>query len=557
MSASQTITTNLCSASLVVESRTFLGFPTPVLSNLTVGLTSAPSTPLQFYAGAGCIGPPVTSVVMLAGQSRVSFFARSSAANMFIVTASASGLLSANQDLTVTQAPTSLAFAAALPSPLRAGACLPATVESRHNGAATTVLSDTNVALTVDVADGTRFFTDPSCTSMTTSVTIAAGSTTAGFFFKPRSGVPMVLTATAPFGAGTLGLSPVPIVRRGRCTLRGSSQTCSIDPLGLPQTAATLGRAFLIAQSIVPLGTSTPLDVEARCRLQGVDISCQRRGGGLTSDAETHFQVVELPTGLTVRTASSGSCGTNVNLNGQVDVNRSFVLKSVIGSGTNLDEDDAVSATLIGPSTVLLSSNACDGYEVQAVQFDGASVVRGQPLLPAMSSGSLTAGVTGLAPASSATLVLSQPSTDVRFIGLPLAPCSVQARADVASPSELRFSRGMGRSACTNNTLARIPYERVDFGSQARVWSYNLSLSQSTESFPLAISAVDPTRTFVLTSSQQLGGQGSGEADGTLGATGPDGAVQTVLLNASTVEVRRGPASSAVLVTVYVVQLEP
>jgi len=313
--------------------------------------------------------------------------------------------------------------------------------------------------------------------------------------------------------------------------------------------------------SAMPSGASTPLDVEARCRLQGVSINCSRRNG--SDDALTHFQVVELPSGLTVQSASSGVCTSPIALPGLVDPTRTFLLKSVVGAGSNFDQDDSVAASLSGPSTVTLSSNACEGYDVQAVQWDGVTVTRGQLAIP---TGAFFSLASSLLPSSRSTLVLSQPSNDVPFpLPFPvpgLSPCQVLGRAEVMSPTELRFSRGISRSNCNNVSLPRIVWERVDFGSRARVWPYTVTLTPNTQTLSLPITPVDPTRSFVITSSQQLGGQGSGESDALGSDLAVDTAVQTRLITmspvvANTVDVVRQPSTSTALITFYVVQIDP
>lgn len=555
VNAPQVIGTGTCSAPIIIETRNALGVATAVATNTNVSFSST-SGPSTVYLGAGCLGAPVGGGVILTGQSQVRFSVRTSTPNTYTLTATSLPLIPANQSFVVFQLPTQLVFSAIVPSPLRAGSCLTATVEARGpTSLPLAVQSPTPVALTTNVANGTLFFSDPMCAFTTTSVTIGVGSSSATLYVKPLSGVPQVLSATASFATGTLAISPVPIVRRGLCTVRGSTEFCPIDGSVGPAIPATAGRSFLVTQSISVQGTSAPVDIEARCRLQGTEINCVRRGGGLTSDALTHFQVVELPTSLTVQSASSGNCGGAINLPGMVDPNRTFLLKSVVGVGASFDQDDSVSVTLSGPLSATLSSNACEGYDVQAVQWEGVSVTRGQSSIV---SGSFSSSVT-LPAASPSTLVLSQPSNDATFT---VPPCLLLGRAEVFSPSELRFFRGSNRATCNIGSLPRIVWERIDFGSRARVWAYPAPLTMNTQTLSVPITSVDPTRSFVITSSQQLGGQGSGESDGLNSSDAADSAVQTRLVNtnsttATSVEVVRQASTSAVLVTFYVVQIDP
>ncbi len=394
-------------------------------------------------------------------------------------------------------------------------------------------------------------------------MTIRSGTSATPVYVKPVSGVQQLLIANAPFGAGSLLIAPVPIVRRGDCTVQGSLEQCPIDTSAGPAIPATPGRSFLITQSIgdTVAGAALPIDVEARCRLQGTEISCNRRGGGLSRHALTHFQVVELPTGLFVQAASSGNCSGTINLPAMVDPTRTFLLQSVFGVGSTFDQDDAVAATLATPLSVTLSSNACEGYDVQAVQWDGVSVARGQLFPTAIPIGAFSSSVLVPLPSSPSTLVLSQPSNDLMAPAGP--PCVVLGRAEVFSPNELRFFRGATRSNCVSAALPRIAWERIDFGSRARVWSHTVTMTTNTEVFSIPIIAVDPTRSFVITSSQQLGGQGSGESTGINSTESTDSAVQTRLIVganpviANTVEVVRQASTSTAIVTLYVVQIDP
>lgn len=556
-SAPQVIGTGACSAQISIETRNAADQPAPVTVPTTVFFNAVPMG-VTIYLGPACLGAPVTLGTIPPAQSVLRFSVRSSTANSYTLTASSMPLSAATQPLVVFQTPTQLAFSATLPNPLRAGSCLAATVEARGpTSLPVAVQSATLVALTTNVSNGTLFFADPMCSLQIAVVPIGVGSSSATLYVKPLSGVPQVLSATAPFGTGTLAISPVPIVRRGDCTVQGSAEQCPIDTSAGPVIPATSGRSFLITQSIggMGAGSAVPIDVEARCRLQGSEISCSRRGNGLTRHALTHFQVVELPTGLTVQAASSGNCSGSINLLPMVDPTRTFLLKSVVGVGSNFDQDDAVSVTLAGPAQATLSSNACEGYDVQAVQWDGVSVTRGQSTIL---SGAFSSMV-NLPSSSPSTLVLSQPSNDATF---PVPPCLVLGRAEVFSPSELRFSRGSNRSSCNIGSLPRIVWERIDFGSRARVWAYPATLTMNTQTFSIPITPVDPTRSFVITSSQQLGGQGSGESDALGTSDAVDSAVQTRLINATSVtansvEVVRQASSSAVTVTIYVVQIEP
>jgi hypothetical protein len=557
-SGEQRIAARTCSSPLEIETRDAFDRATPVSAPVSVSLTSIPRTGLKIYLGAGCTGPEVSSGTIDAGSRAVRFSVRADSANSFTLLAESSSLNSATQNLTVFEEPTQLRLTATPTAPLRAGSCFPAVVETRGASGALAVPNDTPVTFTTDVVNGALFFSDAMCTTGVTQVTVGAGNSAANLWVKPVSGVPMSLIATAPFAMANVGISPVPIVRRGTCRVTGSSQRCPIDaPDGGSPIPATVGRSFLITQSIATPSTYTPLDIEVRCLPQGAEVLCSRDLSGSTTDALTHFQVVELPSGLAVQSASSSACVGPIVLPIAVDPSRTFLLKSVIGKRDTYDLDDSVAMRLVAPTQVALTSSGCESYDVQTVQWDGVSVTRGLVAPFGIPAGSLTSVVSSLAPSGSAsTLVLIQPTA------LALSPCSVLARAEVQSPSELRFSRGASRTICGSTALPVVVWERIDFGPRARVWPYTVTLPQPIRTLMNPITPVDPTRSFVITSSQQLGGQGSGEIDGALEEDAVSGAVQTKLIaatpvSASSVEVTRQMSNAAATITFYVVQIDP
>ena len=84
-------------------------------------------------------------------------------------------------------------------------------------------------------------------------------------------------------------------------------------------------------------------------------------------------------------------------------------------------------------------------------------------------------------------------------------------RATTSGTSGLRFSRGDDALsfACSDVNLTQFVWERVDFGTRARVQEIVVPLNNS--SFSVTIGSVDPTRTLVFAGGQVAGGQATGE----------------------------------------------
>src|SRR5207237_111736 len=110
------------------------------------------------------------------------------------ITAAASGLASATQPETINPAAASKLVFTTAAQTLNAGVCsLVATVQSQDNsGNPANVASATTVNLATTSTGGT-FYSNSTCTTPATTSTIAAGTSTASFYFKDsRAGTPTI-----------------------------------------------------------------------------------------------------------------------------------------------------------------------------------------------------------------------------------------------------------------------------------------------------------------------------------------------------------------------------
>jgi hypothetical protein len=556
--AAQSLASNSCSTVMTVETRSATNVPTNVQMTTPLTLAASPGSTVTFYSNQNCAGGGTTSATIATGGRTASFYARGTAAGAFNVVVSATGLTSASQQLLV-DPPNRLVFTSTPPSPVRGGTCLPASVEAQRGTVATIVGTNTTIGLTASPTGGARFFADASCNTAITTVQMAAGSSTTAFFIKPLTGGVVNVSAAASFGTAMQTLNVTPIVRRGQCNFSprvnladGGVQTdlsvaCSVTPPVTDLTAVMLWTQTTGVISGTELGS-----VQARCRLSSTSqLACVRRQD--QDGASVHFQIAEVPSGLLVQRSTTSGCTPSVTLPTAVNTSKTFVLKTSANGSSNFDDEDTLLAELRGPTSLVLAPNSCEGYDVQAVQWEGVTVERGF-VDGGFPDGAGTLTVTGLPGAGLNRALLTQPHAALDG-ARPL--CSTLVRGAMPSSSSLAFSRGVGDAGCPLEALESIHYERIDFGNKATVREYSATFAPGAASRTVTVSGVDPTRTVVFSASQISGGQGAGESDGAQANQLADGLFQLVLTNSTTVTVTRAQSTSAAAVTFYVAELAP
>ncbi|MDP3158175.1 MAG: hypothetical protein Q8N23_36220 [Archangium sp.] len=553
--AAQTLVAGACSQIIALETVDDAGMVTPVTAATDVQLSGAPAS-VTFYTASNCAGAATTTLTIGANLTSVSFYASATPAGAFTVTADAPPLSGATQALTALNAPTSLVFTTTAPDPVRGGTCLAATVEARRSGMATPVAGSTTVGLSAAPSAGTRFYSDGSCTTSTTSVTITGGSTAATFFVKPLTAGANVITAAAPFGSANQTVNTTQVVRRGQCSFPtrmalpdGGTQgalsiNCPVSP-----SVNDVNASFSLSQATAALSGSELGVAEVRCRLSSPsNLACWRREDADT--AQVHWQVAEVPQGLLTQRSTAFNCPPTIPLTTPVDPVHAFVIKTVTNATATFDDEDMAVAELTAPNLVTLTPTQCNGHDVQVVAWDGVTVTRGMAIVPA---GMATATVSGLAAASGERALLMQPGTAFNASRI---ICASTVRGAMPTATSIVLTRA-GDPNCVALEMERVLYERLDFGGKAVVREYTASFTAGDLSDPVTISPVDTSRTLVFSGSQLAGGQGAGETnhDGVFRFT--EALFRTVLTNATTVTVTRDDASSAALITFYVAELVP
>ncbi len=199
----RSVPAGVCSAVLEVQSQTAAG-QAALPAGTSLSLAAMPAG-ARFFSDSSCT-QEVTSLTAAAGQSRFTFHFSSMTPGGFSATAASAGLMTATQAETVTPPP---AMRLAIVSPARtvqAGTCSAVLdVESQAmGGAPVAVTQATQVDLAVAPGGAVTFFSDATCTTAATSVTLAAMGTRASFYVRGvTAGVPTVTASAAGLMPGS------------------------------------------------------------------------------------------------------------------------------------------------------------------------------------------------------------------------------------------------------------------------------------------------------------------------------------------------------------------
>jgi hypothetical protein len=486
-----------CSGGLTVELRDSFGNPTagaPTEVNLSTGATG-----VTFFAGAACAGGAVTQIpVPSSGASATFSFTATQAGSPQLTASAGAGPLTALQSQSVSAAAAaSLVFTSA-PQTLTAGSCSSAvTLQARDLfGNAAPVGSLLAVALSSSSL-GNAFYSD-ACLTPVSEVSLAAGQSTATFYFRDTAAGAPVLTASAP------GLTPNP------------QQTQSIAPTAVSHLVITSAPQSLTAGSC-----SAPVTVTARDPFGNPATSGAPRTIGLASSSTgntfysdncvTPVTSVVLPAGQVavtfrfrdntagnpVLTASSGGLSPNatqgqvVNAGAPAEIElqggaQSLAVDVCSAPVTALLRDSLGNPALGGPTSLTLSRSdgvlqlfsgaGCAGSAISSLEV-GASSTSATFSFRGTLAGSVTvsASASGLTGDSETHTLSPGPAAELLFTTAPPAltagGCSggltVQLRDAFANPRNgLPTSVALGSSspggaffsnpACTGTPIASI-----------------------------------------------------------------------------------------------------
>ncbi len=554
---------NVCSAEPVrFETRDAFGNLSAVASQVFVSVDGGSN--VQAHVGPACAAPQ-PSIQLDAGTSSAVFHVRGATAGTFPVTVSLPGFTGDSQNVTITPGITQLAFSTS-PFTRYAGECVgPVTVQSRD---ASNNPTNTTSPLTVNLTavNGFTFFSDSSCTTAASAVNIAAGTSSASFYFRAVTGGTFMLGATSGSLTGaSQSVTIHPAVRRGDCTIGSGnfSVTCNIPAPAL----LALDRTFLVYQAEPDNNDADAADTLARCHVATTStIVCRRGanpGGGTT--VGIHWQTVTLPTAANVQHVRDITCANNgvnqsvsvSNLGNTGDV---FTLRSVAVTGGNVDDNEYYTTTVSSPTAVTLTHaaqncNYNDTHDLQVVKLAGATVERGT----AQFSGNrqVTVGSLPAIDRGRTMLLYSWRTTSVGN-----DTCERNVRGLHTSTTAVQFNRANGNTAgaCTDDGTMNVAFERVEFPTGWRVQQIDVTMAHQASTATVNIpSQVDPSRSFITTGAQTHSG-------GAIGETEMDNAqsashyVADFAMNSTGTQftARRGnTAEGAVRYAVYVVEVDP
>lgn len=527
---------------------TLNGTLTAVAADTPVDLGVQPTSGLSFFTDGTCTAAAVTQATLPAGSAVLPVQLRGLVADSYVATASATGMDAGTLavDVVLTQAAT-IDFAS---SPLTAlsGSCQgPVHLRAKDGSGNPTVLTF-GATISLSAAAGVTFYSDGACASATGSVVLGAGQAEALFWFRSRATGAVALRASA----GSLG-NPIqteqiiPNVRTGSCTIGTGllSVTCPIPMPGV----FDLSKAFVVVQAIS--NDDNPSGVNVRCRLaDATTIACSRPG--TTGWVDIGWQLVELPTGLSVQRVDNSQCAGNlITLPQAVDPAQTFLLFTAEGSGSSVDANDYRMVHLVSPTQVeVLNNTDCFNatLDVQVVQWQGASVDRGVLDAGTVPSISVT---TGAAVDVTRTFLLHS----ARFTGSSYL-CGFQIRGQITSANTIAFTRGNGDDVnCSTPDITAIAWERVQLPPGATSQQALVSMADGESTATATISPVDPARSFAFASSNFNAGQGFGEtsynADDLPGVVG----AKLSLATGSRLQLDRAMDAGSSLWTSYVVEL--
>jgi hypothetical protein len=560
----RTTAAGVCSAVVTVQPADASNNPVPAATNIMVNLSQSgtPSDPqFKFYSDSSCSTPAVTSVTIPARQNSANLYYKGERVRTVTLTAAAAGLTSATQDHTMVAGnAAALAFATATPAQtLLAGTCSNLrTVETRD---AFGNLATNGATVTLSGSTTAEFFQDLNCTTpITGPITIAAGNSTAGFYFKGFTGGinangPLTLTASGTgLTSATQGETIIPTVRTGSCALSNTGANCgTITPALLDEN-----KAFLVFQATSTNATSDQTNV--RCFLSSPSqVRCERTNGG-GDDMSIRWSVAEFPSGVNVQhlPVNCVSDTTNVSL-ANVTLERTFLLLSSQRDTTTMDSSVPRLAELMAANRAeIRKTGGCASTEnnhLQAVDYTGASVQRAVSVL---ANGNLGTQVNL---PNSVDLARSVLLYSYISDGSGTNICNRVLRGELTnSGTTVTFSRGDGNAAnCVGSQFNAISWEVVQFPAGTVVQQVTQALAAGTGGLSAStqISPVDLSRTLVIGGGQWASGQLHGEGAHSSSDLISEMRAQAYLTDSTTLNFSRESSNNTATFTAYVVQFKP
>lgn len=373
-----------CSSAIAIETRDQFGNASNTTALRTINLTNPSGVALSFYSDAGCT-TPITSIDIGAGTNTQSFYVQGPAVGTAGLTASTAGLSSISRNYVIIAAPPSKLTFSTAPQTIPAGSCSGITTiradDASNNVSA--VAADTTVTLTGPPA---VFYSDASCTTTITSITIPGGTSSASFYFISNTSGTLGLTASAAgltdgtqnetitslalsklkydtaaqtvvagtcssavtvtaadvFDNPVLVAAPVNVTMTGASASFFSDAACSTPLTGVTISAGTSSSSFYFKRNVVGV---FPLDVSAT---------------SLTGASQNETIIAAPPDQLAItspaqNTIEAGTCSDPV----VIQIRDEFGNPTLATSNTTVD--------LSAPGTTFYGTNDCSGAPITSV----------------------------------------------------------------------------------------------------------------------------------------------------------------------------------------------
>jgi hypothetical protein len=555
--SAQTLGAGNCSNVATIQSRDVNGNASNVSNNTTVTL-GGPSG-VTFYADSGC-SSMVNTVTLPQNGNTASFYFKDTVAGSRQISASSPGFTTANQTESISAGTAAKLTYTTAAQTVLASSCAAVTVQvSDAYDNPTTAGATVTVTAGATATDlSTSFYSDSTCSTAATGVTIGSGSSSGTFYFKTLTGGGSA-TLTASSGTLTNAVQTetvVATVRTNTCTINaGSTNTgtsCSFNP-----PVFNMNRTLLFFQATSSAADGQ--DANVRCYLNTASqIYCDRQG--TTTSIQIRWQLAEFPNVASsplvrhMQQACAGSTSTftltaptNPPVSQQSD---SFILFASTRASTNgqtVASSRTARFTSNSQVSIDFNSGSCgaDQYAIQVVEWPSATVAAGST--GTQSSFPVSVALTSIDTTRTFLLATSRSGDD--------PVCSRAVKPFIAGAGTVNFSRNAGLS-CANAAVDDIQYQRVQLPSGNVVQQVPFSLAAGASSAAQSITAVDLTRTVIFSGQMMTGGTAFGEtANG--GELFGEALGRFSFLSSTLVQVQRDANVSAAAFTGWAVQFQP
>ncbi|MBT3526781.1 MAG: hypothetical protein HN482_10850, partial [Bdellovibrionales bacterium] len=194
-----------CSEAVTINILDQYSNPVPVASNTTFNIASDSSGTVNFYSGAGCTSDITNTATVTSGNSSTTIYFKDTKSGNFTLTASGLTTDDTRAYTVAPAAPDTLAITSSAANVIATRCSHQVTVERQDSsGNAASPASTTTVSL---AGGSLSFYSDSSCSSSITDVTISALASNATFYFKQNSVGTPTLTVSGLTVDGTQALN--------------------------------------------------------------------------------------------------------------------------------------------------------------------------------------------------------------------------------------------------------------------------------------------------------------------------------------------------------------